>query len=51
MYTIDKVMRCVRGITYSIVNCLTIDGGRPSYPGSQLFFCVITVFGQSSVTI
>ena len=47
--TIDKLMRCVRGITYSLVNCFVIDGGRQSCPGALLFNWEITVFTQFSV--
>ena len=50
-WTIDKMMRCVRGITYSLVNYFIIDSGRPSCPGALLFNSEITVFTQSSVTI
>ena len=42
-------MRCVRGITYSLVNCFIINDGRPSCPGALLFNWEITVYTQFSV--
>ena len=43
-WTIDKLMRSIRGIsiTYSLVNCFIIDGGRQSCPGALLFNWEIT---------